>query len=274
VTPQEIENYLAASGEHLNNEYRLSHILIAVPEAASPEQVQQARTEAEQVLTRLHTGADFHQLAIAHSDGQQALEGGDLGWRRGGQLPSLFADEVKDMKEGQVSDLIRSPGGFHIIQLTGMRGQEKHVVRQTHARHILITPNTLVSDAEAQQRLERLRQRIVNGESFAELARSNSDDKGSGSQGGDLGWASPGQMVPEFEKMMNETPLNQVSEPFRSQFGWHIVQPLERRDYDNSEEIRRSRAVEALRERKIDEGTEAWLRQIRDEAYVEYRLEG
>jgi peptidyl-prolyl cis-trans isomerase SurA len=274
VTPQEIDYFLAASGQHLNQEYRLSHILIAVPEAASPEQVQAARAEAGQVLARLHTGANFSQLAISHSDGQQALEGGDLGWRRGAQLPSLFVDVVKDMKEGQISDLIRSPGGFHIIQLTGLRGEDKHVIRQTHARHILIRPNELVSDADARQRLERLRQRILNGESFAELARAHSDDKGSGSQGGDLGWASPGQMVPEFDKAMNETPLQQVSEPFRSQFGWHIVQPLERRDHDNTDEIRRSRAAEALRQRKVDEDTDAWLRQIRDEAYVEYRLEG
>lgn len=276
VTPQEVENYLAATAAktYLQNDYHLAHILIAVPEAASPEQIQRARTKAEDILTQLKLGADFRQLAITYSDGQHALEGGDLGWRKGGQLPSLFADVVFTMKKGEISDLIRSPSGFHIIKLLDMRGgDEQHLVTQVHARHILIRPNEIVSDAEARARLERLRERILGGEDFAQLARAHSDDKGSGASGGDLGWASPGQMVPEFEEMMYKTPLGQVSEPFRTQFGWHIVQPLERREYDSTEELRRMRAMEALRQRKQEEETEAWLRQIRDEAYVEYRLD-
>lgn len=277
VTPQEVDDYLASSAAkaQLQNEFQLAHILIAVPEAAGPEQIQRARSEAEQVLAQLKLGADFRQLAIAHSDGQQALEGGDLGWRRGGQLPSLFVEAVLGMEKGEVSELIRSPSGFHIIKLVDVRGgEEKHVVKQVHARHILIRPDEITSDADARARLERLRERILGGEDFAQLARVHSDDKGSGANGGDLGWAGPGQMVPEFEEMMYKTPLGQVSAPFRTQFGWHIVQPLARRDHDNTEEFRRMRAMEALRQRKQEEETEAWLRQIRDEAYVEYRLEG
>jgi peptidyl-prolyl cis-trans isomerase SurA len=276
VTPQEIDSYLASTAARTasQNEYRLAHILIAVPEAPNPEQIRVAREEAEQVLAKLRIGADFGQLAIAHSDGQQALEGGDLGWRRGGQLPTLFTDAVLSMREGEISDLIRSPSGFHIIKLVGVRGEEKRVIQQVHARHILIRPNEITTDAEARARLERLRERIISGDDFAQLARVHSDDMGSGANGGDLGWASPGQMVPEFEEMMFKTPIGQISQPFRSQFGWHIVQPLARRDHDSTEEYRRTRAAEALRQRKLEEETENWLRQIRDEAYVEYRLEG
>jgi peptidyl-prolyl cis-trans isomerase SurA len=270
VTPQEVENYLS-SGNQDDREFHLSHILIGLPEGASPELVQKARTEAEQVLAQLRVGADFAQMAVGHSRAQEALEGGDLGWRRVAQLPSLFAEAIKTLKPGQITDLIRSPAGFHILKVTGIRGDEQHVIRQTRARHILIRPNEILSDDEARQRLERLRQRILNGEDFASLARANSDDKGSASQGGELGWASPGQMVPEFEKAMNETPVGKISEPFRSPFGWHIVEPLERRDYDNTDEFRRNRAADALRQRKIDEETDNWLRQIRDEAFVEYR---
>lgn len=275
VSPQEVDNYLESANARalIGIEYRLSHILIALPEAPTPSQLQEARAEAEKVLAELRLGADFRQMAIAHSDSQQALEGGDLGWRKGGQLPSLFAEAVGGMKEGDLSPIIRSPSGFHILRLAGVRGEEKHLIHQIHARHILISPNEITSEFDAKTRLARLRERIVAGENFADLARANSDDKGSASNGGDLGWASPGQMVPEFEQAMKETPLGTVSEPFRTQYGWHIVQPLERRDYDNTEEYRRSRAQEALRQRKIEEETENWLRQIRDEAYVEYKAE-
>ncbi len=276
VTPQEVDTYLASAAARtdLQKEFRLAHILIAVPEAPNPEQIQLARDEAARVLAQLRLGADFRQMAIAHSDSQQALEGGDLGWRKGGQLPTLFADAAVRMSEGEVSDLIRSPSGFHIIKLLGVRGEEKRIIKQVHARHILIRPNEITSDAEARARLERLRQRILGGDDFAQIARVHSEDKGSGANGGDLGWASPGQMVPEFEEMMFKTPVGRISEPFRTQFGWHIVQPLEVRDHDNTEGYRRARASEALRQRKLEEETESWLRQIRDEAYVEYRLEG
>jgi peptidyl-prolyl cis-trans isomerase SurA len=276
VTPQEVDDFLASQKNlgNLNEEYHLSHILITVPEAASPKQVQAARTKAEQVLAKLHTGADFREMAVSYSDGQQALEGGDLGWRKAGQLPTLFSDIVTRMHEGEISDLIRSPSGFHILKLTGRRGEKKHIVRQTHARHILIRTNEVTSDYDARTRLERLRQRLLAGEDFAALAKANSDDRGSASRGGDLGWTNPGDFVPAFAKVMNELAPGAISEPFKSQFGWHIVQVLGRRDYDNTEQYQRARAREALRARKIDERLQQWVRRIRDEAYVEYRLEG
>lgn len=274
VTPQEIENSLSSGANaQLNTEYRLAHILIGVPEAASPDQVQAAKDKAGKVLFELRAGADFGQMAVTYSNGQEALEGGELGWRKGGELPGLFADTVTALQPGQISDVIRSPSGFHILKLVGVRGEEKHVIRQIHARHILIKTNEIISENDAKAKLQRLRDRILHGEDFGELARANSDDKGSASSGGDLGWASPGQMVPEFDQMMNETPLGKISQPFHSDFGWHIVQPLEARDYDNTDEYRRSRAAEALRQRKIAEALDNWLRQIRDEAYVEFRLE-
>lgn len=275
VTEQEARNYLerASARQDMNTEYRLAHILVAVPQTPSPAQVQAAKQKAQDILDKLRQGADFGQIAVAYSDGQQALKGGDLGWRKTGQLPTLFSDLVVNMKPGQVSDLIRSPSGFHILKLMDERGGEKHVVQQTHARHILIRTNELVSDAEARNRLSVLRERIRNGADFAQLAKANSEDPGSATRGGDLGWASPGQMVPEFEEKMTETPIGQVSKPFKTPFGWHIVQPLERRNYDNTEEYRLSQAREQLQKRKADQELEDWLRQLRDEAYVEYRLD-
>ncbi len=267
-----LENRTGRDAEQL--QYRLSHILIAVPEAASPEQVKKGRAEATEVVEQLRSGADFRQMAVAHSDGQQALEGGDLGWRSRDQLPTLFADAVADMKPGEVTAPIRSPSGFHLVRLEATRGQAKHVVQQKHARHILISTDELVSDYDARIRLERLRDRIKAGEDFAALARTHSDDKGSARKGGDLGWTSPGAFVPAFEQALNELSPGEISQPFKSEFGWHIVQLLGRRDHDNTEAYRRSRAHRALRERKAEEELQSWLRRLRDEAYVETRLEG
>ena len=276
VTPQEVDEFLASQKNlgNLNQEYHLSHILIAVPEAASPEQVQAARAKAEEVLSKLRAGADFREMAVSYSDGQQALQGGDLGWRKAGQLPTLFSDILTRMHPGEISDLIRSPSGFHILKVTEERGEKKHIVRQTHARHILIRTNEVTSDYDARTRLERLRQRILAGEDFSTLAKANSDDRGSASKGGDLGWANPGDFVPAFEEVITKLAPGAVSEPFKTQFGWHIVQVLGRRDYDNTEQYQRARARQALRARKIDERLQQWVRRIRDEAYVEYRLEG
>jgi len=275
VSPREVENWLATrakqgSGE---NEYRLSHILLALPEAASPEQIAAVRAEAEQVLERLRAGAVFSQTAVAVSDGQQALDGGDLGWRKSTELPTIFADVVPDMEAGDVSDLIRSPSGFHIIKLEQVRGEERFVITQARARHILIVPDELVSDADAEVRLTQLKQRIEGGEAFEELARSHSHDPATAVKGGDLGWVSPGQTVPEFEQEMNQLAPGEVSDPFRTQFGWHIVQVVERRDFDDTEQVRRSKAAEQIRARKREEELQMWMRQLRDEAYVEYRLE-
>jgi peptidyl-prolyl cis-trans isomerase SurA len=272
VTEQEVDQLLATAASHndQDREYRLAHILVSVPEAASPEQVQAARQRAEDILARLREGADFEQTAIAESDGQQALSGGDLGWRKTGQLPSFFSDTVGRLKQGQVSDLIRSPSGFHIIKIMDIRGGERHVVKQTHARHILLQADALVSESEVSSRMGQLRERIEQGEDFATLARSHSQDPGSASEGGDLGWITPGQMVPEFEKAMDQLQPGEISEPVESRFGWHLIQVLDRRERDDTREYRRNRAREAIRQRKADEELEIWLRRLRDESYIEY----
>ncbi len=274
VTPQEVKTWLESrAAQDQNTEYHLAQILISVPESASPEQVQAARARAQEILSKLRGGADFRQMAVAYSGDQKALEGGDLGWRSTAQLPTFLTDHVIDMKPGELSDIIRSTSGFHILKLIETRGEEHHVVRQVHARHILIKTDAVTSDAEAKARLERLRQRILAGEDFATLARANSDDKGSASQGGDLGWANPGTFVPEFDNALSQLAVGATSEVFRSQFGWHIVQLLGYRDHDSTDEVRSSQAQEALRRRKIDEEQQNWLRHLRDEAYVEYHLD-
>ena len=284
VTDQEVSQFLAAQARQgkSDDEYRLGHILIALPEAASPEQIQAAQQKAEKILEKLQTkvkegaggGADFKETAIAVSDGQQALEGGDLGWRSAGQLPSLFAAQVPAMKVGELSGIIRSSGGFHIVKLLDYRGGKRHTVTQTLARHILIRTTELITDDDASMRLQQLVQRIKKGEDFAELALSVSDDTLSAAKGGGLDWVSPGDMVPAFEQAMNELQPEQISVPFKSEFGWHIVQVQARREYDNTEEYTRNQALEALRSRKIEEEYQNWLRRLRDEAYVEYRLDG
>ena len=276
VSEREIENLMetVARQAGIEGEYRLAHILIAVPEAAAPDQTEAARAEAEQVLADLRAGADFARTAVSVSDGQQALEGGDLGWRAGSELPTLFAEVVPRMDPGDVSEVLRSPSGFHIVKLVDARyGGDEHIVRQTHARHILIRPDEVTSADEARRRLAQLRQRIEGGDDFEELARAHSEDRGSAVKGGDLGWVSPGDVVPEFERVMNALPPGSVSPPFQTPFGWHIVQVLERRDHDSTTEVQRARAREIIRERKLDEEVEAWLRRLRDEAYIEYRLQ-
>ena len=195
------------------------------------------------------------------------------GWRTAAELPTIFADEVPILEVGAFTDPIRSPSGFHIVKLLGLRGAEQVMVTQTHARHILIKPSELVSDAEAERRLLVLRERVENGDSFADLARSNSDDSGSAVKGGNLGWANPGTFIPAFERIMNDLPPNEISDPFKTQFGWHIIQVLERREHDDTQQARRAKAAEEIRRRKLDEELQNWLRQMRDEAYVEYRLD-
>lgn len=277
VTDQEVENYLSnqkAQGATAGDEYQLAHILIAVPEAASPEQVQAARETAGKVLASLRAGADFKETAASVSTGEQALEGGDLGWRSAAQLPTLFADVIPDMKPGDLSELIRSPGGFHIIKLIDKRdGDSASVIKQTQTRHILIHTNELTSDKDAETRLKQLKQRIDGGEDFAALARSHSEDAASAVNGGSLGWVSPGDLVPQFEAVMNDLAPGQTSEPFQTQFGWHIVQVVERRDHDNTDDLKKSKAREAIRQRKGDEQLQAWLRTLRDEAYIEFKTE-
>ncbi len=275
ITSAEIDLFLKQQEKSggSEDEYQLNHILISVPEGAGAETIQSAKQRAQSILDRLAKGEDFAQLAIAESDSQQALSGGDLGWRKLGEIPSLFANAVIEMNKGDVSPLIRNPSGFHIIKLNDKRGGERHMVNQSHARHILIKTNELIDDNAALHKIEELKSRIEQGDDFATLAKANSDDKGSAAKGGDLGWANPGQMVPAFEKVMDEVALNKVSEPFQSQFGWHILEVLERRTQDDTDQYRRNIARQQLFERKVSEEEELWLRQLRDEAYVEIRTQ-
>ncbi|GAB4346622.1 MAG: peptidylprolyl isomerase [Gammaproteobacteria bacterium] len=275
VTEREIDDYIALHGSpgRQNREYHLGHILIALPEGASADQIAEARNRAEKIVRELREGADFAQMALSASAGQQALQGGDLGWRKAGQLPSLFAAQVTKMEPGDISDPVRSASGFHIVKLLETRGDERLLVTQTHARHILIRPDAVTTDEQARQRLELLRARLLEGDDFAELARANSQDLGSAAQGGDLGWTSPGRMVPRFEEVMNSLQAGEISEPFKTRFGWHIVQVLGRRQHDDTAEVQRSQVVAAIRKSKADENLELWLRRLREESYVELRLE-
>ncbi|HSJ48576.1 MAG TPA: peptidylprolyl isomerase [Gammaproteobacteria bacterium] len=275
VSEQEIENLLT-SQEHGadDREFLLSHILVALPEAASPQQIQDAQARTESLLERLRAGEEFSQMAVAESDGQQALEGGSLGWRKASQLPSLFADVARNLERGEISEPIRSASGFHIVRMDDVRGgDERHVITQTHARHILLRPDELQSAAQVENRLLQLRRRIEGGDDFETLARAHSQDAVSAARGGDLGWSNPGDLVPEFEKEMSQLQPGEVSPPFESRFGWHIVQVLERRERDSTEEFRRAEAREQVRQRKIQEESASWMRRMRDESYVEYRLE-
>ncbi len=273
VTDQEIDNLLTSASGKTDVEYHLAHILVSIPEAASPEQIAAAESRARKLLERLRGGADFASTAIAESDGQTALEGGDIGWRSIGQMPSLFVEPVKLMQAGQVSDLIRNSGGFHIIKLLEKRGDERHIMRQTLARHILLTPDILNTDEENLARIRQLEIRLRGGEDFATLARSNSQDTVSAARGGELGWLSPGDTVPEFEIAMNALAPDEISAPVKTSFGWHLIQVMERREHDSTEEFERNQARKLIRSRKYDEELLLWLRRLRDEAYVEYRLD-
>ena len=275
ITERDIENYMATVAKQGGNipEYRVGHILIAVPDGASPEQLAEARDEAEDIIARLNAGANFGRTAAAESDGRQALEGGDLGWRKGGELPTLFEKIAPVLEKGQISDIIRSPSGFHVIKMLDVRGAERHVIKQTHAQHILLKTNEIFSSGDARRRLLSLRSRILNGTNFNALARANSQDAGSAVKGGDLGWLNPGDTIAPFEKTMDALKVGEVSQPFETQFGWHILQVLGRRDRDSTKEVQRAKAAEQLRNRKVDEALQTWFRQIRDEAYIEYRLD-
>jgi peptidyl-prolyl cis-trans isomerase SurA len=273
VSDREVDNFLATQTVQAGNEveYHLQHILISMPEAAAPEEVQEAREKLDTIQSLLAEGGEFGEVAAGYSDGQNALDGGELGWRKQGELPSLFADVVPRLTVGEVSEPLRSGSGFHLVRLKDKKSAELHLVKQTKASHILIKPNEVVSDEEAQKRLNQLRQRIENGENFAELARAHSEDTGSAIEGGSLGWVSPGVMVPEFQEKMDELAIGELSEVFKSRFGWHLIMVDDRREENMAEEFKRNKAREQIRQRKIDEEMESWLRAMRDEAYVEYR---
>jgi peptidyl-prolyl cis-trans isomerase SurA len=255
VSPHEMEQYIARQeSTAANDEFNVSHILLSLPAAATPQQ-------------------DFGQLAIANSNSQTALDGGQLGWRKGSQMPEFILALVTKMKPGEVSEPVRTPSGFHIVKLNERRsGQAQVIVNQIHVRHILLKPNELDDDATVREKLAKLRARILKGEDFAGIASATSEDPGSAPDGGDLGWTGPGTFVPEFDKAIANLKVNEISEPFKSRYGWHIVQMLGTRTYDSTDDVKRQRAFAAIRESKADEETELWLRRLRDEAFVEVKM--
>jgi len=283
VSDQEAQAFMARNPKFAEGgartAYRILHILAATPEGATAEQIAAARAKAERLVARLRSGADFREVARAESDARQALEGGDLGWLEAAQVPSVFIEQVERMRRGDISDPVRNAYGFNIIKLEDYRsaagaggGGGRRVVTQTRARHILLRTGEAASDEDVQRRLLALRERIVNGEDFANLARANSEDKVSAAKGGELGWINPGNTVPQFEEAVDKLAPGQLSEPFRTPFGWHLLEVQERRQVDSTDEMRLQQAKEAIRQRKAEEATELFLRRLRDEAYVEIRL--
>lgn len=272
VSPRELEQAVQRQAQQpdTSTEYEVSHILLSVPESATADQAARIEALASELHARATAGDDFGQLALTYSQAQSALERGQLGWRQLGQLPQFIAELVATMQPGQVSRPVRTPTGFHLVRLDATRGGSgPMVVEQINARHILLRPNEVQDDATTRQRLVTLRERILAGEDFAALASVTSEDPGSASRGGELGWSAPGTFDPKFEEVLAGLEPNQISEPFRTQFGWHIVQLLGKRSHDQSDEVRRQRIFAALRESKVDEETELWLRRLRDEAFVE-----
>ena len=274
VTDQEVQNFLASDlGKmRLSEEFRLANILIPVSEGASSSEIQAADRQAQELYQQLQQGADFGQLAVSRSASENALEGGEMGWRKAGQLPPPFDSMISQLNPGEVTEPVRTPGGFIILKLIEKRGGDTQVRDEVHVRHILIKPSEIRSEEETRRLVERLYQRIVDGEDFAELAKSFSEDPGSALNGGDLNWIDPNALVPEFREVMNNTASGELSKPFKSPYGWHVLQVMGRRATDSSAQFREQQAANLLRNRKYDEELQAWLRQIRDEAYVETKL--
>lgn len=276
ISPRELDQALArqSKGPDQNSEYNVSHILISVPVTATPEQIQARETRAREVYDKAKSGEEFSQLAVTYSESTTNIEGGSLGWRKGSQLPSIVSEQIAKMKAGDVSEPIRTPSGFHLFRLNEVRGgAQQAVVSQVHARHILVRTSELEDDQTVQQKLATIRERILKGgEEFAAIAAVTSNDTGSAADGGDLGWAGPGTFVPEFEKQLDALSENEISPPFKTQYGWHIVQLLGRRVHDATQDKIRQQVHAQLRESKSEEETELWLRRLRDEAFVEYRM--
>ena len=273
ISDREIDNFIATQRVQGENEtaYRLQHILITLSDAPSPTELQQAQKKLIKIKQGVDDGTNFSLLASTYSDGQNALEGGELGWRKAGELPSLFANVVPLLAISQVSDVIRSDSGFHIVKLVDKKSEEQHIINQTQASHILIKVNDIVSDEIAEKKLTLLKKRIEQGERFVDLARAHSDDMVSALRGGSLGWTTPGMMVPEFEAEMNKLAINEMSPVFKSRFGWHLILLQGRREENMAAEYQRSQARQQIHTRRMEEETNDWLRQLRDEAYVEYR---
>lgn len=274
VSEQEINIFLEQNNKNnsQDDQYHIAHILIATPESASPEEVNNALEKAQQAIQDIENGTSFHDTALNYSDGRHALKGGDLGWRTAAALPPLFLENVRKMKASDISLPLRSASGFHILKLLDTK-TERHLVNQTHARHILIKTDEITTERQAKDKIDSISKRLQQGEDFAKLAEQFSQDPGSKNNDGDLGWATEGTFVPRFNQVMNSLKIGQISRPFKSQFGWHIVEVLERRQQDETEQRIRQKAERAIQNRKADEELQLWLRQIRDEAYVEYRIE-
>lgn len=271
ISEREIDNLVKlidAEGAQ-NVQYHLGHILIPIKDSGDQASIQEAREKVQDLIKQLRNGADFSGLAIRHSAGQEALQGGDFGWRPAPQLPTLFAGPAKNLEIGGISDPLRSGSGFHIIKLLDKKGELKHIVQQVDARHILLMPNAIRDETTSKALIENLHQQLKDGADFAELAKEHSDDKGSAREGGKLGWSKPDKFVGPFKEAVETLPLNQISEPIKTQFGWHIVEVLGRRDADQTDELKRDRAARILQSRKFDEEVESWLREMRDNAYVE-----
>lgn len=274
VSEQEVKNFLASDlGKlHLSEEFRLANIMLPLPEGASAEAIQEAERKTADIYQQLREGANFGRLAMAHSSSETALEGGEMGWRKAAQLPPPFDNMIRSLDAGDVTEPVRTPGGFIILKLLEKRGGDTQVSEEVHVRHILIKPSEIRSEVEARRLSERLYERIRSGEDFAELAKSFSEDPGSALNGGDMNWVDPAILVPEFRTVMSETASGELSKPFKTAYGWHVLEVLGRRATDSSEQFRQQQAASLLRNRKYEEELQAWLRQIRDEAYVEVKL--
>jgi len=273
ISEQEINNFLASEEGKLwsSPDLNLGHILLSLPAGAGKDEVAATQKKAEDILARLAAGEDFKSLAVAYSAGQNALSGGDLGWRKAAQLPDIFTSAIADLEPGQVSQPIRSDAGIHLLKLYERRGSTKQLLQQKKVSHILLIPNEIRPDADTEAQIEALRQRIIDGEDFAAVAKASSEDISTALSGGDLGWSLPGKFVPEFEQVLNATDPGAISESFRSPFGWHILKVSEQREQDFSDEIRRNQAQNILRQRKFQEELQIWLQEIRDEAFVEIK---
>lgn len=274
ITPRELDEYLERQQGRAfhNQEFNLSQILVSISASATTEEVEKASQEVTEIFEKLQAGESFVELAITHSDGQKALEGGSLGWRKGEELPTLFAEIVPGLEIGQASEPIRSASGFHIVHLDDRRGGEPIMQQQTRARHILISTNEVLDDEAVEQKLLEIRQQILDGDSFEAVAKVISEDPGSAVDGGDLGWNGPGVFVPEFQAVCDALEIDEISDPFQTSYGWHIIQLLDRRLHDTTDELQRQQAIMALRNSKMSEETELWMRRLRDEAFVEYRM--
>lgn len=275
VSPREIQQCIADLEDNVvvNSSYNLSHILVSIPESATAEQIAEAEEEANAVYSQLEDGADFGQLAIRYSDSSTGLEGGSLGWMEGRNVPTMFSDLLGDMDAGNYSKPIRAVSGFHIVKVNELRSvNQKSQIEQSNVRHILVTPDEIIDDETAKQRLEDAIERIKGGEDFGEVAKLLSDDPGSANEGGEMGWTNPGTFVPEFEEVANGLEIGAMSEPFRSRFGWHVIEVVGRRTYDNTEDLKEQGCIQRVQNSKLANESELWVRRIRDEAFVDSRI--